>query len=207
MYSSSSEALIEAAWLPRLLEISSAIKIGHLGKYLPYLSVICIRRPVNVCGWSVDVLSEAGTTPTQLTVRTIKADSHKQSKELPITPLSHPLQLCVNGHQCSLLRWVNDSGTIRQTALSAPTPSNETTQSATESPWQILAECKSVFNQQRDSSTLRTDKHLSLRKPDPFILILAWLSVSEVNPILHCFATGNNLCVCVCVLKLHRKAP
>lgn len=153
---------------------------------------------MNACGWSVDVLSEAGTTPTQLTVRTIKTDRHKQSKELPITTLSHPLQLCANGHQCILLRWVNDSGTIRQTALSAPTPSNETTQSATESPWQILAECKSVLNQQRDSSTLRTDKYLSLRTPDPFILILVWLSVSEVNPILHCLATGNNLCVCVC---------
>ncbi len=166
-----------SSWLPRLLEISSAIKIGHLDKYLSYLSIICIRRPVNVCGWSVDLLSEADTTPTQLTERTIKSDRHKQSKELPITPLSRPLQLCVNGHQCILLRGVNDSGTIRQTALSATTPSNETTQSATESPWQILTECKSVFNQQRDSSTLHTDKHLSLRTPDPFILIFAWLSV------------------------------
>lgn len=123
-----------------------------------------------------------------------------------------PLQLCVNGHQCILLRWVNDSGTIRQTALSAPTPSNETTQSATESPWQILAKCKSLFNQQRDSSTLHTDKHLSLRTPDPFILILAWLSVSEVNPISHCVTTGNNLvyvyvCVCVWVNVCVKAAP
>lgn len=188
---------------------ASKIEAGNLDKYLPYLSTISIRRPVG--GQFVDVLSKAVALhqhnslwgPLKQTDTLVTAYYHSNS----------PLQLCVNGHQCILLRWVNDSGTIRQTALSAPTPSNETTQSATESPWQILAKCKSLFNQQRDSSTLHTDKHLSLRTPDPFILILAWLSVSEVNPILHCLATGNNLvyvyvcaCVWMCALKLHRKA-
>lgn len=53
----------------------------------------------------------------------------------------------------------------------------------------------------RETHQLWTDKHLSLRKPQPFMFISPWLSVSAVNPILHHLATGNNLCLYICVWK------